>query len=290
VSWVSGRAVTMTDEEFVLIRDLIADYCGIFFTEAFKYLVERRLQSRLPVHGLTTFRDYYRLLKYGPDAAQEYDEVVERVTTNETYFFREPYQLKAFTDEVLPSILESRKGDSPLRIWSAGCSTGEEPYTIAMLIDEAPQFKSRMIEIFANDISRKVLLTARGGLYRDSSFRATEARYIARYFVREGPAYRLRDEIRHRVTFGHLNLMDEASLALLCNVDLIFCRNVTIYFNASSRARLLDAFHRKLRPGGYLLLGHSESLINSSTDFELVPLKNDMVYRKPIDGPGKSKS
>jgi len=279
----------MTDEEFVLIRDLIVDYCGVYFTEAFKYLIERRLQARLPVYGLNSFREYYRLLKYGPDAAREYDEIVERITTNETFFFREPYQLKAFTDEVLPLMLEGHRRDQPIRIWSAGCSSGEEPYTIAMLIDELALGLNRSFEIFANDISRKVLRTAREGLYRDSSFRVTEARYRARYFVREGPAHRLRDEIRHRVTFGHLNLMDDASIGLIANVDLIFCRNVIIYFDARSRARLLAAFHRKLRPGGYLLLGHSESLINSTTDFELCPLKNDMVYRKPMDATSRGR-
>ena len=285
MSWQGGRAVMMTDEEFRLLRDLIADYCGIYFNDSLKYLVERRLQPRLPVHGVTTFRDYYRLLKYGPEAQREFDEIVERVTTNETYFFREAYQLQAFAEEVLPDVLASRDPKEPVRIWSAGCSTGEEPYSIAMLLDELGVIEERRFEIFGNDISRKVLSTAREGVYRESSFRATEPRYIDRYFEREGATYRLSDQIRNRVTFGHLNLMDESSMAILSHVDVVFCRNVIIYFDARARSRLLDVFHRKMRPGGYLLLGHSESLINASTEFELVPLKHDIVYRKPARRP-----
>lgn len=271
----------MTDEEFRLIRDLISDYCGIYFADSFKYLVERRLQPRLPVLNLTSFRDYYRMLKYSPDRAKEFDEIVERVTTNETYFFREMYQLRAFVEEVIPLVVAQRKPGDRIRVWSAGCSTGEEPYTIAMLLDEAPVAKPFTVEVFGNDISRKVLRTARAGNYRESSFRQTEQRYIDKYFTKDGRAFQLNDGIRNRVTFGHLNLMDDAAMSLIANVDVIFCRNVIIYFSPEARARLLNMFHRKLRPGGYLLLGHSESLINASTDFELVPLKHDIVYRKP---------
>ncbi len=281
----TGRAVVMTDEEFRLIRDLIRDACGIYFEDSMKFLVERRLQPRLPVHGLVSFREYYHLIKYGREREREFDEIVERVTTNETYFFRESYQLKAFTDEILPELFERAGRDRRFRIWSAGCSTGEEPYSIAMLLDKLPIARGVAFDIFGNDISRKVLQTARAGGYTQSSFRDTDAAVVADYFWPEGRAYRLRDEIRHRVTFGHLNLMDDSALALIREIDILFCRNVIIYFDAASRSRLLATFHRKLRPGGYLLLGHSESLINESTDFELVPLQNDIVYRKPLEGP-----
>ena len=138
-------------------------------------------------------------------------------------------------------------------------------------------------EIFGNDISRKVLRTARAGVYTQASFRTTPPEMLTRYFVQDGRSHRLVDKVRNSVSFGHLNLMDTTALALISNVDIIFCRNVMIYFDAASRARLVDTFHRKLRPGGFLLLGHSESLINESTAFELAPLKNDMVYRKPLE-------
>ncbi|MEO1171552.1 MAG: protein-glutamate O-methyltransferase CheR [Myxococcota bacterium] len=277
----TGRVVEMTDEEFRLIRDLITEYCGIFFEDDFKYLVERRLQPRLPVYGFRSFREYYRLLRYS-DVSGEYDEIVERITTNETYFFRESYQLKAFTDEILPELMRETDIGGRIRIWSAGCSTGEEPYTVSMLLNETPASKGFQFNIFGNDISRKVLRQARSGVFRESSFRQTDPRYIERYFRPEGRGtWALNDEIRNQVTFGHLNLMDEAAMGLVNNVDVIFCRNVIIYFSPESRSRLISMFHRKLRPGGYLLLGHSESLVNLSTDFDLVPLKNDIVYRKP---------
>ena len=134
MTWSSGRAVSMTEDEFRLIRDLIHDYCGIWLPDNMKYLAERRLRGRLSVLGHTTFRDYYRALKYGSDSQQEYEQIVERITTNETYFFREDYQLRAFTDEIIPEILEQRSSFETIRVWSAGCSSGEEPYTIAMLL------------------------------------------------------------------------------------------------------------------------------------------------------------
>lgn len=275
--------ITMTDEEYRLIRDLVYEYCGIYLPESMRFLIERRLLPRVQVLGLPSYREYYRLIKYGREHSSEFDEIVERITTNETYFFREAYQLKAFTDEILPRITEGRDPTDHIRIWSAGCSSGEEPYSIAMLAREAPAARNHQFDIFGNDISKKVLRAARAGVYREFSFRQTERRYIERYFTWDGKSYKLKDEIRNAVTFGHLNLMDESAMALIANVDVIFCRNVMIYFAQESRARLLQAFHKRLRPGGYLLLGHSESLINVSTQFELTPLKNDIVYRKPLD-------
>lgn len=282
MTWSAGRAITLSDEEFLLIRELVHEFCGILLPDSMHFLVERRLQPRLPVHGLSNFREYYRMVKYGGCNSAEFDEIVERITTNETYFFREAYQLKAFTDELLPHILDNRSAGDRIRIWSAGCSSGEEPYSIAMLLAEIPQARAFKFDIFGNDISKKVLRAARGATYRASAFRQTEQHYIDKYFRKvETGVFRISDHIRNQVTFGHLNLVDEAAMALVANVDVIFCRNVMIYFGAESRARLLDSFHRRARAGGFLLLGHSESLVNVSTDFELVPLKNDIVYRKP---------
>jgi chemotaxis protein methyltransferase CheR len=278
-----AEAVTITEEEFLLIRGLIYDYCGILLPESMKYLVERRLKPRLDAHGLTNFRDYYRLIKYGRDQQNEFDEIVERITTNESYFFREAYQLNAFTEEILPLITAGRNPNDRIRIWSAGCASGEEPYTIAMLVREATTARGYDFDIFGNDISKKVLRLARAGVYRENAFRQTDRQHRERYFRQEGDGWRVTDDIRNSVTFGHVNLMDDSSMVLIANVDVVFCRNVLIYFSAESRIRLIDAFYRKLRPGGFLLLGHSESLINSSTKFELVALKNDIVYRRPPD-------
>jgi chemotaxis protein methyltransferase CheR len=277
----------MSNEEFLLIRDLIFEHCGIFMPENVKFLLERRLRPRLDASNTTNYRDYYRAVKYARDRTRELEEIVELITTNETYFFREQHQLLAFTQELVPAVIAKRHPSDPVRIWSAGCSSGEEPYTLAMLLAEMALPTKVSYEIFGSDISRKVLRMARAGTYRESAFRETDPRMVDRYFVRSGREFQLRDEIRNKVTFGLMNLMDDAALALVANVDIIFCRNVMIYFSKASRTKLLAAFYRKLRAGGYLLLGHSESLVNASTDFEIVALKNDIVYRKPLAAAGR---
>jgi chemotaxis protein methyltransferase CheR len=137
------------------------------------------------------------------------------------------------------------------------------------------------VRVFGSDISRRVLTTARKGLYGRASFRTTEPRILRRYFREVDGRHQVRDEVRQLVSFGQINLFDEPLTAIIGEVDIIFCRNVLIYFNHESRRRVIDNLHRKLLHGGYLLLGHSESLINVTTAFELVHLKNDMVYRKP---------
>lgn len=282
----------MSLEEFRLLRDLIHDYCGIYFQDDSLTLVHRRLLPRLEPLGLRTFSDYYRHLRYDAARKAELEEIVERVTTNETYFFREMYQLEALRDELLPLIharcLEQRNANhgagrgKRLTIWSAGCATGEEAYTIAILVLESNLFPDWDVRVFGNDISRRVLQIARRGAYGRSSFRATDERYLRRYFREIDGKYQVRDEVKALVSFGQVNLMDDDMLSIVGDVDVILCRNVLIYFDAEARKRAIAAFHRKLVPGGHLLLGHSESLINLSTAYELVHLKSAMVYRKPL--------
>jgi chemotaxis protein methyltransferase CheR len=266
-----------------LIRDLIYEHCGIYFEEDSLYLLKRRLQPRLQALALADLAEYYRYLRAAaPDSRRtELEEIVERVTTNETYFFRESYQLNAFREEILPSLHQRRPRGTRLSIWSAGCSSGEEAYTIAILILESGLFSEWDVRVFGNDISRRVLQTARRGLYGRPSFRATDPRLQRRYFREVDGKHQVRDEVRTLVRFGQINLLDESMVALVSDVDVIFCRNVLIYFDKASRKRVIDTLHRKLAPGGFLLLGHSESLSNVSTSFELVHLKHDMVYRKP---------
>jgi chemotaxis protein methyltransferase CheR len=271
----------MSDDEFRLIRDLINSYCGMFFEPDAKYIVQRRLSPRLDALGLADYTDYYRYLRYAPERTKEYEEIVEKLTTNETYFFRERYQLDAFQYEILPIIHATQPRGKKLHVWSAGCATGEEAYTIAMLVLETGLFHGWEVQVFGNDISRKVLQTARRGLYGRSSFRQTEERFLRRYFRPVDGKYQIKDEIKSMVAFGQLNLLEDQTLGVLGVVDVVFCRNVLIYFDIDSRRRVIATFHRKLATGGHLLLGHTESLIHLSTAFELLHLKNDMVYRKP---------
>lgn len=276
----------LSDEEFRLIRDLIYNHCGLFFDQDSKYLLDRRLLARLAHHNLPGFREYYQFLKYDRRKDEEIADIMDILTTNETYFFRESFQLKAFTDEILPELKALKQRERTLRIWSAGCSTGEEPYTIAMLILELQSFKGWRVEIVGSDISQRVVQHARKGIYGKSSFRCTEERYQQRFFTPAEGGYRICDEVRELVTISHMNLFDANRLALLGKMDLIFCRNVIIYFDLESKKRVIQSFYDMLRPGGYLLLGHSESLMNVTTAFALRHLKNDMVYQKtaPIQG------
>lgn len=274
----------MTEEEFRLVRDLVYSHCGMYFSQESKYLLEKRLSSRLAFHNMTSYKDYYLLLKYDLRKDQEMSDLMDVLTTNETYFFREAFQLKAFTDEIVAEIIQtkSKKGERSIRIWSAGCSTGEEPYTIAMLLLESGLLKGWRIEIVGTDISHRVLQQARKGVYGKSSFRATDAAYVGRFFQEQDGNYRISDEVRQLVTISQLNLFDQSRLALLGRMDIIFCRNVIIYFDQPAKKRVVESFCQSLYPGGFLLLGHSESLMNITTLFTLRHLKNDMVYQKPM--------
>lgn len=269
----------LTEEEFRLIRDLIYHHSGLFFDDDSKYLLDRRLLQRVSLHNLSGFREYYQFLKYDRKKEQEISDIMDLLTTNETYFFREAFQLRAFTDEIVPELMKLKR-DRTLRIWSAGCSTGEEPYTIAMLLLEMGCFQGWRIDIVGSDISHRVVQHARKGVYSKASFRATEERYLKRFFTETEGGYRINDEVRELVTVSQMNLFDQNRLALLGKMDVIFCRNVIIYFDEASKKKVIEAFYNTLRGGGYLLLGHSESLMNITTSFALKHLKNDMVYQK----------
>ncbi len=280
--------VSMSEEEFRLIRDLIHAHCGLFFEHDSKYLLEKRLAKRLAALHMEDFREYYHFLKYNQGRDQEISDIMDILTTNETYFFREAFQLKAFTEEILPEIkaAKQKSGQRELRIWSAGCSTGEEPYTIAMLLLDTNFFRDWKLEIIGTDISHRVLQQARKAIYGKSSFRTTEDYHIKRYFTEQDGCFRISDDVKRLVTISHLNLFDENRVILLGKMDVIFCRNVIIYFDQEAKKKVVDTFFRTLREGGFLLLGHAESLLNTSTAFALRHLKNDMVYQKS-DAAGK---
>lgn len=269
--------------EFRLIRDFINQFCGIYFADDSAYVVERRLRERLRELGVEEFAEYYRYLQYHPKAEKELEAAAEVLTTNETYFFREAYQLRAFTDEILPAVRARSlaRGSKRLDIWSAGCSSGEEVFTIAMLVDASGLFDGWDVRVFGNDISRRVLSKARGATYGSASFRAMIPEY-AKYFIETDEGRQVHPRIRSMCHFGHLNLMNQRRAAIVGRVDVTFCRNVLIYFDDASRRKVLETIYQRLNRGGYLLLGHSESLLRSSTAFEITQLTTNIVYRRPI--------
>jgi chemotaxis protein methyltransferase CheR len=272
----------MSEEEFRLLRDLLQGHCGIFFRNDLKYLLERRLGPRLQALGLATFAEYHRFLRYDPGRAAELDEAVDVITTNETYFYRESLQLSAFAREILPELWRTLAPLRRLRILSAGCSTGEEAYTLAVLVRESRLFEGWDVEVVGVDISRRCLDAAKAGAYGEHAFRAPEAEHMRRWFRLRGGKWVVDDAIRRMVRFGRENLLDPGALATVARVDAVFCRNVMIYFDLAARRRVLGKLHEKLRDGGWLLLGHSESLLNVTADFEIVHLTRDLVYRKPL--------
>ena len=269
-------------EEFRLLRDLINRFCGISFAEDARFVMERRLKERIDALGLRDFGAYYQYLRYHSRRHAELEHAVECLTTNETYFFREDYQLWALRDQILPELRERRSKENlgnRLSIWSAGCSTGEEVYTIAMIVAASGLFDGWDVRIFGNDIARNVLHTARRAVYGPSSFRAMPPGY-ERFFSDTPEGRMVHPRIRAMCHFGHLNLLEHSRTAIVGRVDVILCRNVLIYFDPDSRSDVIQTFYQRLIPGGYLLLGHSESLLNASTAFELVHLDRDLVYRR----------
>ena len=283
--WGETRQV-MTPEELHLLRDLFQQACGFVLRDDLKFVAERRLAPRLEAIGLRDFAAYHRYLRFDPRGRDELETAIDLLVPHETYFFREPAQLESFSKEILPDLEARNAATRSLRLWSAGCSTGEEAYTLSMLIAESGRFTGWDVDVLGSDQSRKALTAARKAEYGTSALRSVTAKQRATFFEPvegQGPTGRVRVKAQYRsqVRFGQLNLLDPHGSALLPRMDAIFCRNVLIYFDVETRRRLVDVFFGKLREGGYLLLGHSENLLSLGTRFELVQLEGDLVYRRP---------
>ncbi|HVJ18954.1 MAG TPA: protein-glutamate O-methyltransferase CheR [Polyangiaceae bacterium] len=272
----------LSADDFRLLRDLVYEHAGLHFDDDSHFLFERRLSERVEALGLDGFHAYYKFLRFNAYGPSELEEATERLTTKETYFFRQEYQLRAFKDELLPRLSVDAKDRRRLTFWSAGCATGEEVYTLAILILETGLFDGWDVRVIGSDISKYSVAAARRGVYREGSFRTTTPERRAKYFVEGRDGMYVSDSVRRLCHFGQLNLVDSARASMVGRADVVFCRNVLIYFDVQSRRRVIDTLYERLVPGGYLLLGHSESLLNLSTAFELVHLREDLVYRKPL--------
>jgi chemotaxis protein methyltransferase CheR len=280
-----SREPRLTEAEFRMFCELFKQHCGLHFGPDSRFLLEKRLARRVHELDLGSFAAYHYLLESDAAGERELSHIIDEITTNETYFFRERNQLRALIEEILPELRARQEGlATPISIWSAGCSSGEEPYSVVMLALEAGFEPGRDLRVYASDISRRVLSKARRGEYRPASFRDAPPELQKRYFVERDGLWRISDEVKRQVVFTHLNLLDRSRISLLGTMDVILCRNVIIYFDLETKARVIATFEEKLRPGGYLLLGHSESLINISSAFELRHLRHDLVYRRPRRG------
>jgi chemotaxis protein methyltransferase CheR len=279
---VSTSYTVLRPDEFRMLRDLVNSQAGLQYDDGALVLFERRLGERVSALGLPSFSEYYKYLRFSSRGSAEIEELIERLVTSETYFFRQAYQLRSFQDELLPILARENASHRRLTVWSAGCATGEEVYTLAILVLESRLFRDFNVRIIGSDISRPNVAFARHGVYRPGSFRVTPAEARRSYFEETAGGARVRDEVRRICHFGQLNLLDPGRTNVVGRVDVVFCRNVLIYFDERSRRSVIENLYERLVPGGYLLLGHSESLINVTTAFELVHLSEDLAYRRPL--------
>jgi len=277
-----NKGPTLTEETFRLIRDLINKYAGLYFDESYRQIFEQRLKRRLAIHKLDNFMDYYRFLLYDSQRHTEMEALMDILTVNETYFFREPSQFNILIEEIIPEILRRSINPKVFRFLSAGCSTGEEPYTMAILCHDRSIVSRATVEIIGIDISKRVLQRARSGIYTENSFRATDRRYIQQFFNPiDNHQFKIREDVKRLVSFYHGNLLDTVRIKMFGPVDVVFCRNVLIYFDVDSRKKVIDNIFEVLNPGGYLFLGHAESLLNITSSFEFLYKGRELVYRKP---------
>jgi chemotaxis protein methyltransferase CheR len=272
----------LSDREFAAVAGLLHDAAGLSFDDSRRASLGFSIAARMNATKTVDVPSYLALLT-GPDGGQERQALIDEVTIPETHFFRNPPQVRALRKYVLPELLRQAAAGKKLRIWSAGCSTGEEAYTVAILIRELlPASVDWDIKVLATDVSTRALAAAGEARYAERAFVMTDPLDLSRWFVLDATAgsWVVRDEVRELVEFRHHNLVTEPPPFEPEQVDLILCRNVTIYFDRETTRRLMKRLHGRLRDGGYLFLGHAETLWQISDDFSLVPLGDAFVYRR----------
>lgn len=269
----------MSDEEYALLSELIRDRFGLDFPSPHRDRVRFRLRHRLEAHTMASFLEYYRLLVLSPEAHLEMPFLAEALTNNETYFFREAYQFQRFFESAAPE--RSRPADDALRLLSAGCSSGEEAYSLAIAwYENAHRFPGRRCEIHAVDLNASRIRDAEVGEYQGASFRATTPDARQRYFSRAGEKLRIKPWLRTSVSFRVINILEIGDRFDAGFFDAVFCRNVLIYFSEPVMHRVCMLFHKLLRPGGALFLGHSESLLGKTALFRPERAPDFIYYRK----------
>jgi chemotaxis protein methyltransferase CheR len=268
----------LPDNAFFLLRDLIHARTGLFYDDGKRDLLADKLSPLVVERGFNSFIDYYYLLKYDAAAGEAWHNLIEALSVQETYFWREVDQIKALADVLVPQ--QFAPEGKTLRIWSAACATGEEPLSIAIALNEGGWFERLPIEIKATDASRSAIEKARLGLYRGRSFRTLPASLRERYFTEEGSGYRVAPHIHGRVSWAQANVMDEAAIAAYARAPVIFCRNLFIYFSPESVGRTISRFHQHMPVPGYLFVGVSESLLRVTVDFRLEEIGGSFVYVK----------
>ena len=265
----------LTDQEFQLFKQKIYDESGITFSETNRSILDSRLKEKIREKNLTAVMDYYNLIN---SDKEELKLLLDAVTTNLTRFFRNQAHFDALINYVIPHIIEEKrkKGETIIRIWSAGCSTGEEPYTIAMILKEIlpPPFT---FQVTASDISLKCLMTAQQGFYADSRVDGVPPEYLKKYFTKVDGGYQVNSDLMKTIKFDYHNLQHDSGQR---NLDVVFCRNVLIYFDEPAQLTVINRFWDSMAPHSYLYIGHSESLFGMDTKFEFLKTDWACLYEK----------
>ena len=273
----------LTDMDLDRIRTLIYDKTGIYFEVKKDYFLKTRVMQRVRELKCNTFMEYYGQLLYAQQDV-ELARLIEELTINETYFFRDFPQLQGFAENVLPAYLAKKRkmNDYSLNVWSAACSTGEEPYTLSIIMQEMiDDLRNWRLRVCATDIDRKVLRHARLGLYGERSMRDTPIPYRQKYFRELPDGSQVLPEAAGLVSFEQINLIDKIAMRRKMGFDFFFCRNVLIYFDDDSRKRVLASLYDALNPGGYVFLGHAESVGRITASFVLERIGDFLCYKKP---------
>jgi chemotaxis protein methyltransferase CheR len=270
-------------EQFKTLSQQIYQKLGLHFDDKKIFFLKTRVAKRMAALGMDDPRDYIFMVSYADPKGLEMQALANLVTTNETYMFREYDQLQAFANHCLPEVLSAKqaRGDRKLRIWCAGCSSGEEAYTLAMILQEVfPQAQSWDCEIVATDIDENMLRKVAEARYGQRSVHDVPDEYREKYLIENGEEYVVRRRTADLVQTLHLNLHDRMAMRAMRSFDFIFCRNVLIYFDDLSRKAVVDHFYNALNPGGYIFLGHSESVGRMTTAFKLKRFESHLVYVK----------
>jgi chemotaxis protein methyltransferase CheR len=274
-----GRIGLLSDSDFRLFRELIYEECGISMGAEKRLFLESRLRRRMEELGIRNAYEYYCLVKSSSDRAREMPALLDILMICETSFFRNQPQFELFRGVVLPEIIAKKQsaGSRLIRAWSAGCSTGQEPYSAVMaLMETLPDAEGWTIRVFASDLSFTALERAQCGLYRIDQVKGLAAHQLSKYFREEGGNYVVAEHVKRRVIFDYHNLKNDNGLR---GLDIVFCRNVMIYFDADEQRRLVGRFANCLVPGGFLFLGHAESLQGLSNRFAMVHRNKGIAYR-----------
>ena len=279
---------SISDPAWIRIRDLIYQVSGIFQTENKFYLLIARANRRMKVVGARTPREYLEFLTARPNRDAEMRNLLNEITIGETCLFRSMPQIDALRKVVIPFIAETKKKLSftKLRFWSAGCSTGEEPYTLAMLLIEETlaSLKGWTFEIVATDLNDRSMLRAQEGVYNDYAVRNVPPDFMKKYLNKTGSEYRVADAVKSHIVFSRLNLQDDSKMLFMRGFDVILCCNVLIYFDGKSKTRTIQHFYNALGANGYFFLGQSESLYGINDKFHLVHFPGTTAYWKPPEG------